>query len=524
MQKRRVLGAMLGVVALLGLFGSTAGASVRPSLSFTITEYPVASGSDPYGATLGPDGNVWFTEYYGASPEVDGNIGKITPAGVVTEYPIHPGQWTTPQGITAGPDGALWFVETLVDRIGRITTGGVVTEYPIPGNGAVPTDIVAGSDGRLWFTESGRGRIGRITTSGTFLKAIPTVGGGAPLQIGAGPDGDLWYIEESAGNQVFKLSTDGTTNASVPLPAGAEPGDVNPGPDGNMWFTDPGTNQVGWVKTDGSASGEWPIPSASSNATGIAAGPDGNVWFTEPAPSANNIGEIAPTGPPISEAPIPTPASPFYGITPGADGNMWFTESGGSNIGVTRPAGVFRPTIEWCCNKVFIPNESRLTDRGEVVSWMTLSPLQHGVTDTTGLRLYGFSPSGGPSVIPIGQSLSFQFKWAGAFGYHDPFHSSSKGKVTVPVGVQALVGSPGAQVAWASGDAPAGDVFDVQVRQPGSHTFLPWRTGVTSLSGAFTPSDPLWVGSGKYSFEARVRQVSSGAASGYSPAASIRLT
>jgi streptogramin lyase len=524
MRKRRVLGATLSVVALVAALASTAGASVVPALAFTITEYPVASGSYPDGATLGPDGNVWFTEFYGASPAVDGNIGKITPAGVVTEYPIHPGEWTGPLGITAGPDGALWFVEREADRIGRITTSGVVTEYPIPGHGVVPFDIAAGPDGRLWFTEAERARIGRITTSGTFLKAIPTVGGGAPLQIGAGPDGDLWYTEADPGNQVFKVSTDGSTNVSVPVPAGAVPVDVNAGPDGNMWFTDQGTaNQVGWVTTDGSSSGEWPIPTSGSNPNGIAAGPDGNVWFTEPG--ANNIGEIAPSGPPISEAPIPTAgASPFHGITPGADGNMWFTESEGSNIGVTRPAGVFRPTIEWCCNKVFIPNESRLTDRGEVVSWMTLSPLQHGVTDTTGLRLYGFGPTGGPMVIPIGQSLSFQFRWAGVFPYHDPFHTSSKGKVSVPVGVQALVGGPGAQVTWASGDAPGGDVFDVQVRQPGSHTFLPWRMGVTSLSGAFTPSDPLWTGAGKYAFRARVRQVSSGAASGFSPAASIRLT
>ncbi len=33
--------------------------------------------------------------------------------------------------ITTGPDGALWFTE-LIDQIGRITTAGVITEFPIP--------------------------------------------------------------------------------------------------------------------------------------------------------------------------------------------------------------------------------------------------------------------------------------------------------------------------------------------------------------------------------------------------------
>jgi streptogramin lyase len=514
-------------ILLVALAVPARAAAVHPGVAFTIKEYPVpTAASYPYGATLGPDGNVWFTEYYGSGA---GNIGKITTSGVVTEYPVNlTGTWTGPLGITAGPDGALWFVEKAAGRIGRITTSGVVTEYPIPlvkGEVVAPLDIAAGADGRLWFTEANEARIGRITTSGTFLKAIPTVGGGAPLEIAAGPDGDLWYTEEASGNQVFKLSTDGSTNVAVPLPAGAAPGDVNPGPDGNMWFTDGDNNAVGWVTTDGSANGEWALPTASANPTGIAAGPDGNVWFTEPAPAANNIGEIAPAGPPISEAPIPTSgASSFHGITPGADGNMWFTESEGDNIGVTQPPGPFRPTIEWCCNRVFIPNESSLPTQGETVSWMTLSPLEHGVTDTTGLRLYGFSPSGGPTTIPIGESMSFQFDWAGTYSYDDPFHASSKGRVTVPIEVQPLVGAPGAQVMWASGDAPSGDAFDVQVRRPGSHAFLPWRTGVTELSDAFTSSDPMWTGPGKYAFRARLRQVSSGATSGYSAAASIRLT
>ena len=50
---------------------------------------------------------------------------------VTDEFPI-PTINSSPYDITAGPDGALWFTEPGV-KIGRITTAGVITEYPVPG-------------------------------------------------------------------------------------------------------------------------------------------------------------------------------------------------------------------------------------------------------------------------------------------------------------------------------------------------------------------------------------------------------
>src|SRR5262249_12260291 len=47
----------------------------------------------------------------------------------VTEFPIMNDMNSRPEGITRGPDGNLWFIETLADRIGRITPAGVVTEF-----------------------------------------------------------------------------------------------------------------------------------------------------------------------------------------------------------------------------------------------------------------------------------------------------------------------------------------------------------------------------------------------------------
>ena len=68
-----------------------------------------------------------------------------------------------PDQITTGPDGALWFTEFFSNMIGRITTDGVVSESVIPTPDAHPVDIVSGSDGTLWFTEFDGNRIGRIS-------------------------------------------------------------------------------------------------------------------------------------------------------------------------------------------------------------------------------------------------------------------------------------------------------------------------------------------------------------------------
>ena len=67
----------------------------------------------PSGIARGGDGNVWFTNE-------GGSIGRITPAGVITELPIL-SLVGKPCGITAGPDGNLWFAVTAGNKIGRIT-------------------------------------------------------------------------------------------------------------------------------------------------------------------------------------------------------------------------------------------------------------------------------------------------------------------------------------------------------------------------------------------------------------------
>ncbi len=79
-------------------------------------------------------------------------IGRITPAGRVTSYPL-PRLVHGPHSLTAGPDGSVW-VSSLPHQIARITPAGRITVYRVQTT-AAPAAMTVALDGTLWFTESG---------------------------------------------------------------------------------------------------------------------------------------------------------------------------------------------------------------------------------------------------------------------------------------------------------------------------------------------------------------------------------
>jgi len=217
-----------------------------------ITEFPVPSANGhPWEITHGPDGNLWFTELGdnlhgpGRHHLIEGNkIGRITPQGQITEFPI-PTFDSFPDGITTGPDGALWFTENTGNKIGRITTSGVITEFPIPTPNARAIGIRTGLDGNLWFTEQLGQSIGRITPQGKITE-FPLPNGGNPVWITLGPDGAMWFTEV-VGQRIGRITTDGTIT-EYPVPPGSFPLAITIGPGfHDVWFTEVGTNSLGQI-------------------------------------------------------------------------------------------------------------------------------------------------------------------------------------------------------------------------------------------------------------------------------------
>ena len=335
----------------------------RELLAGVVAEYPLASPPTSPGAiTAGPDGTLWFINDRvtpGSFPAtiLAVSIGRITPAGVITEFPITtPGAY--PSDITSGPDGALWFTENTSSgpRIGRITTDGVITDFPAGSIGVTPDNqmignITAGPDGALWFTETSSsdgspfhvgGGIGRITTAGELsLFSIPSI----PSDITAGPDGALWYTTLPRLSSPLKPTIGRITTAGVSteFPIANYAGQITSGPDGALWFTEGSISgpMIGRITTAG-VSTEFPIPTPDGGASGITAGPDGALWFTEF--EANKIGRITTSGV-VTEFAIPTPDSQPSGIATGSDGDLWFTERGAGKIGQLSPVSLAPPTV-----------------------------------------------------------------------------------------------------------------------------------------------------------------------------------
>ncbi len=327
--------AMAAVLALTPFGGlGAAAASVG-----AITEFPLPGANlAPTSITTGSDGNLWFTE--------NGNIGRMTPLGALSQFPSATGTWITP-----GPDGALWFTETSQGRIGRMTTAGGFTEFTLPGNpppGAGytqpsqerPEAITVGPDGALWYTVQifNRscvcvlgGKIGRITTSGAFTEFTLPTGGTrrtSPRAFGivSGPDGALWFTDTNLG-KIGRITTTGAlTQFNVPQ---GSPQGIAAGPDGNLWFTaNFGQSALLGRLTPTGAFTEFTAATGVDGVSvgaAIAVGPDNNLWFTD-YDSLTGTGAIlrSTTSGVVTRFPL-AQFDEIDGITRGSDGAMWFT-------------------------------------------------------------------------------------------------------------------------------------------------------------------------------------------------------
>src|SRR5579872_5938459 len=78
---------LLVFIYLLPLSKLQQHAQADENVTFTEFALPIAN-SKPLGITAGPDGNIWFTEGDGASTTMANDIGRITPTGTITKFPI----------------------------------------------------------------------------------------------------------------------------------------------------------------------------------------------------------------------------------------------------------------------------------------------------------------------------------------------------------------------------------------------------------------------------------------------------
>ena len=338
---RGVRHSRVAILISLGLWALSAANSAH---AVTVKTFPLfKADSQPIGIALGPDGNMWFTEYQGS------RVGRVTPDGKVDDWSTGSGISAAagPLQIAAGPDGNLWFTEDKLQRIGRITPTAqpTATEFPLNPQSGSPNGIAAGPDGNLWFTQSDR--VGRITPSGSLkeftqgISAMSGLGG-----ITAGPDGNLWFTE-SRGRRIGSITPAGVvTEFSAGISPDGAPSQIALGPDGNLWFTEVFPSRIGRITTSGVIT-EFSDGITPGLLGAIVAGPDGNMWFSN---ATGVIARISMSGA-VTEFPVGDGTYPT-GIATGSDGRIWFTATLGNAVGrvtldpvvTTGDANVVAPT------------------------------------------------------------------------------------------------------------------------------------------------------------------------------------
>jgi streptogramin lyase len=311
-------------VRVLLLAASLLAVTAASASAAPITEFTTGLGAAPGSLTAGPDGNLWFVD--------TGAIGRITPAGQITEFKTGLIAGSMPHAIVAGTDGNLWFTDSGTTKaVGKITPTGQITE-PISGlnPGAAPYELTAGANDTLWFTDPGTTKaIGRIIPATGAIKEFAYTTDPLPNMdaITGGPDGSVYFTDKGNVPGVGKVTPDGTiTEATTPV--GSMPSGIGGGPDGNVWFTDQGSTTA--IVTEFSTGLQ---PGTQPDA--IIGGPDGNVWFDDQYNTHPAIGQITPSGQ-ITEFPTGgKPADLVFGI----DGNLWVPEYGTPGVQRITPTG-----------------------------------------------------------------------------------------------------------------------------------------------------------------------------------------
>jgi streptogramin lyase len=290
----------------------------------TITEFSqgLPAGASPDALVDGGDGNVWFVDTSG--------IGRITPDGQITEFPVTLAPGGDLHQVVPGASGIEWFdIVGSEHAIGEVTSAGQVTTFASGTHGlnvgAVPTEMTSGPGGTVWFTDasSTTPAIGRIAADGTITEFPYT---GHPNftfeSITEGVGDNIWFTDRGDHPDVGEVTPAGVIT-TYDLTPGRMPDGLTSGPDGQMWFTDEAfPTAIGHVPAGGPATESSTGLQTNAAPDQIVAGADGNLWFDDQYSSAPALGRITTAGV-VTEFPL---SGVPFGIVTGIDGNVWATQ------------------------------------------------------------------------------------------------------------------------------------------------------------------------------------------------------
>jgi streptogramin lyase len=267
-----------------------ANVSGRIASDGSVEEFPVPESAAAPGVgdlTLGPDGNMWFTEPYA------GRIDFEAPSGGGPGILVLPDPTSRPTGLATIGD-AIW--ATLAG------SGEFLVTYPATARGVSyrmeagwqPTKLALGREGALWTINGARPELARKAPAGaSILLPIPKFAHGAELtDIIAGPEGNLW-LSQSDGSYISRIEPEISRYTRFELPFKGGYSLISNGPRHDIWFS--GGGLIGSITNDGH---RFATPTCAlrscATVTALAEGPEGALWFA----AAGTIGRFRP--PPLS--------------------------------------------------------------------------------------------------------------------------------------------------------------------------------------------------------------------------------
>jgi virginiamycin B lyase len=153
--------------------------------------FSIPPGRGPWACAADAEGNVWFTEWANFNGPT---LGRLSPSGVISEYPMPTDASGPPDAIVVTPDGVIALIGT------RMTANGVFTAYATGGVpddvSVIPGDLTVGPDGSLWFTQKYyandgtlSGSVVRVDQNGQITKYSVN---GLPSGVAADQHGGIW--------------------------------------------------------------------------------------------------------------------------------------------------------------------------------------------------------------------------------------------------------------------------------------------------------------------------------------------
>jgi streptogramin lyase len=297
----------------------------------TLKQFRVpTANSDPLGITRSSDGNFWFTESHLRAIGIDNAIGRITPAGTVTEFVVC--QFCFPGAIVQASDGNLYFTSN--DGLGSITTAGVFRGFANPPSPPAPSVVIpnriAAQGGNVWFTDFNNDTLWRYdVVTGVFTAfVLPPAGiDRVPDGVAVDASGVVWIADFGA-NSILRFASGAFTEFPLADGSANGPRELTIATDGKVWFTKRFDNSVGFLDpANNNTFTIFPL-AAGRGPEGIAAAPDGSVWFAQSV--AGNIARITTAGV-VTESKVVKGSEPF-GVTVAPNGDPWFTETSANKI------------------------------------------------------------------------------------------------------------------------------------------------------------------------------------------------